>query len=115
MKKLAVLLVALAVLFSVTPAFAKKAKPAAPAPAASIATPEQKQALVNDINSIRTFELRVAILQQLLNEEVAKLRSTEENFCVKYKLNVEKFRKGLYRFDDAAGKFIEQAAQTENK
>ncbi|OGX46532.1 MAG: hypothetical protein A3G38_04640 [Omnitrophica WOR_2 bacterium RIFCSPLOWO2_12_FULL_51_8] len=113
MKKLVVFFAVLAVLFSIAPALAKKEK--SEAQVVSVATPEAKQALMNDVNSIRTFELRVAILQQLLNEEVAKLRGSEESFCGKYKLNVEKFRKGLYRYDDALGKFVEQAPQGEKK
>ena len=77
---------------------------------ASVATPQEKEALVANINNMRNQELRVAVLGQILNEEVAKMRDVQASFCSKYKLNVEKFRQGLYRYDDKQGKFVEAEA-----
>lgn len=68
---------------------------------------KQKEILVADINNMRNQELRVAILQQLINEEIAKLRNVQAVFCDQYKLDIEKFRKGLYRYDDKQEKFVE--------
>lgn len=67
----------------------------------------QKEILIADINNMRNQELRVAILQQLINEEIAKLRNVQAVFCDQYKLDIDKFRKGLYQYDDKQGKFIE--------
>lgn len=70
---------------------------------------QAKDELVADVNGLRIQEARVAVLLQLFNEEAAKLRSSQEDFCKKYKLDVEKFRQGLYRYDDAQNKFVERA------
>ena len=67
---------------------------------------QEKELLIANINNMRNQELRVAVLQQLLNEEVAKLRNVQAVFCDQYKLDIEKFRMGLYRYDDAKGKFV---------
>lgn len=69
---------------------------------------QEKDVLIANINGIRNQELRVAILQQILNEEIAKLRNVEAVFSDQYKLDVEKFRKGLYRYDDKLGKIVDQ-------
>jgi hypothetical protein len=86
---------------------APQAQPQAQQAPTVIATQEQKDLLVTDINNMRTQELRAVVLQQLLNEEAAKLRNLQSIFCDQYKLDVEKFRQGLYRYDDATGKFNE--------
>jgi len=80
--------------------------PAQPAPTA-IMTQQEKDLLIANINAMRTQELRVAVLKQLSDEESAKLQGIQAAFCDKYKLDVNKFREGLYRYDDKAGKFIE--------
>lgn len=71
------------------------------------AAQQEKDSLAANIGHMRAQELRVAVLQQLHNEELAKLRSIQEAFCAKYKLDIEKFRKGLYRYDENKGKFVE--------
>ena len=86
------------------------AKPGAPGQPAVISSQEQKDLLVANVNNMRNQELRVGILQQLLNEEIAKLRNLQAVFCDQYKLDVEKFRKGQYRFDEPTGKFVETEA-----
>ncbi len=68
---------------------------------------QEREALVANINNMNNQQLRVAVLQQLLNEEVAKLRNVQAVFCDQYGLDIEKFRNGLYRYDDKAGKFVE--------
>ncbi len=67
---------------------------------------QQKELLIANINNLRNQELRVAVLQQLVNEEIAKLRNMQAVFCDTYKLDVEKFRLGQYRYDDRQGKFV---------
>lgn len=67
---------------------------------------QEKELLIANINNLNNQQLRVAVLQQLLNEEVAKLRNVQAVFCDQYKLDTEKFRMGLYRYDDANGKFV---------
>lgn len=73
----------------------------------TITTPQEKEALMTNINNMRNQELRAAVLGQLLNEEIAKLRDVQTAFCSKYKLDMEKFRQGLYRYDEQQGRFIE--------
>jgi len=76
---------------------------------------QEKDILINNINGLRNQELRVTILQQVLSEEVAKLRNIEAVFADQYKLDVEKFRKGFYRYDDKLGKIVEQPAPAGKK
>lgn len=71
------------------------------------AAQQEKEILIGNINNMRNQELRVAILQQLLNEEIAKLRNVQAVFCDQYKLDVEKLRRGEYRYDEQQGKFVE--------
>lgn len=78
-------------------------------------TKQEKDILIANINGLRNQELRVSILQQVLTEEVAKLRNLEAVFADRYKLDVEKFRKGLYRYDDKSGKIVEQPAPAVKK
>jgi len=70
-------------------------------------TEQEKNLLVSNINAMRNQEMRVMVLQQLLNEEYAKLVQMQAVFCDQYKLNPEKFRTGKYTFDDKTGEFIE--------
>ena len=76
---------------------------------------QERDILLGNINALNNQELRVTILQQMLNEEVAKLRNLEAVFADRYKLDVEKFRKGSYRYDDKLGKIVEQPASAEKK
>lgn len=69
---------------------------------------QEKDALIANIVALRNEEARVVVLQQLLNEEIARLRQMQAVFCDQYKLDPEKFRNGLYRYDEKAGKFIEE-------
>jgi hypothetical protein len=101
----------LVALLCATPVLAKdnkKGKEEAKQPASTpVETARQeKQLLITNINNLNNQQLRVAVLQQLLNEEVAKLRNTQAVFCDQYKLDIEKFRMGQYRYDDAKGKFV---------
>jgi hypothetical protein len=76
---------------------------------------QEKDVLIANINGLRNQEFRVAILQQIVNEELEKLRNLEAVFSDQYKLNVEKFRQGLYRYDDKLGKIVEQPAPAGKK
>lgn len=115
-RKVFVILVVVLLTFGIALAKEKKKnlKQQAQAPAAqvikaspSITTPEAKADLVANITDMRNQELRVAVLGQLLNEEIAKLRNVQTTFCNKYKLDIEKFRQGLYRYDEQQAKFVE--------
>ncbi|MFA4888787.1 MAG: hypothetical protein WC628_04350 [Candidatus Omnitrophota bacterium] len=93
----------------------KTAAPAAKAPVAAAPAQQQlspedmaRQELIANINGMRNAEIRVAVMQQILNEEASKLMNIQAVFCDRYKLDVDKFRKGLYIYDDKAGKFVEQ-------
>ena len=66
--------------------------------------------LVATVNNMRNQEVRVAVVQQLLNEESTKLRNLQSSFCEQYKLDVDKFRQGLYRFNEETGQFEETEA-----
>ena len=99
----------LVALLCATPALAKdKAKEEAkqPAPTPVETARQEKEVLVANINNLNNQQLRVAVLQQLLNEEVAKLRNIQAVFCDAYKLDIDKFRMGQYRYDERQGKFI---------
>ena len=61
-----------------------------------------------NINALQNQEVRVSVLQQLLNEETAKLRQMEAVFCDQYKLDLEKYRARKYQYDADTGKFIEK-------
>jgi len=76
-----------------------------------ISSQEQKDLLIANVTNMRNQETRVAVLQQLLNEEMMKLRNFQSVFCDQYKLDLDKFRKGLYRYDENTGKFEENEAQ----
>ncbi len=105
MKKRFIFSLAVAVLWA-TPVFAKEsqqAKPPLTGPVEEVR--QEKEFLAANIENLRNQEVRAAVLQQLFNEEVAKLRSMQANFCDKYKLDLNKFRLGLYRYDEAQGKF----------
>ena len=87
----------------------KQATPAQAAATGAITTTQEKEVLITDITNLRNQDLRVGVLGQVLNEEIAKLRGVQTAFCGKYKLDVEKFRQGLYRYDEQQGKFVEVA------
>lgn len=116
MKRSFFLVIAVLFLYSGT-VFAKDAKK----PIAQLTQPAQaqqdadKQELINNVNNMRSQEVRVVILQQLVNEEMGKLQNLQAAFCAKYKLDIEKFRKGLYRYDEKERKFIEQKVEEKNK
>jgi hypothetical protein len=112
-----ILVVLAAVLCCSTLALAKdEAKPVAKQQPAAAQTMQMSQAdqekelLIANINNMRNQEIRAAVLQQLLNEEIAKLRNVQALFCDKYQLDVDKFRQGMYRYDEKAGKFVLQPA-----
>jgi len=125
MKKAGIFVILAMVLLSLTLAFAKDrkekesaaklAQQTSPATQTQTQTPamptEQdlaRQELIANLNGMRNQELRVAILQQLLNEESGKLLNIQAVFCDRYRLDVEKWRNGLYRYDEKQGKFVEQ-------
>ncbi len=120
MRKWVLVLAVLALLGSSSLVLAKsdknKKEPAPVPAAASAAVPAQqqlspeetaRQELIANITGMRNQEIRVAVLQQLLGEESAKLMNIQAVFCDRYKLDVEKWRNGLYRYDDKQAKFIE--------
>lgn len=80
-------------------------------PAATTQQDAARQELVANLNGMRNQELRVAILQQLLNEESSKLLNVQAVFCDRYSLDVSKWRQGMYMYDDKQQKFIEQQPQ----
>jgi hypothetical protein len=115
----------IAALLIASPAFARSVKKNVaknqPAPAAAQAVAAQagagaqtsqeeaqRQELITNITTLRNQEIRAAVLQQLLNEEAGKLMNTQAVFCDRYKLDVEKWRQGLYRYDEKTQKFVVQ-------
>ena len=103
-------LVLVAALLCATPVLAKdkkgKEEAKQPAPTPVETATQEKELLISNINNLNNQQVRVAVLQQLLNEEVAKLRNIQAVFCDQYKLDIEKFRMGMYRYDDRQGKFV---------
>lgn len=74
-------------------------------------TDAQRDALINNLNSMRNQEIKVAILQQLLNDESAKLLQMQAIFSDQYNLVPEKLRSGMYTYDQKEGRFIEKPAE----
>ncbi|MFH1855787.1 MAG: hypothetical protein ABH836_00980 [Candidatus Omnitrophota bacterium] len=72
---------------------------------------EMKDVLINNINILRNQEVRVAVLQQFLNENIAQLKQTQAVFCDQYNLDSEKFRAGMYVYDEAKGGFVEKEVE----
>jgi hypothetical protein len=114
MRQLGLVVLAVA-LFVYSPVLAKDNKKDKPAPATqaqSVAAPSvedaARQELIANITAMRNAEIRVAVLQQLLAEESAKLMNIQAVFCDRYKLDVDKWRRGLYIYDDKQQKFVEQ-------
>ena len=85
----------------------KKKEPEAAAAKAPTTEEQQKQLLVNNVQAMQNQEARVVVLQQLLEREVGTLRQMQALFCDQYKLDSDKWRKGLYRFSPESGKFEE--------
>lgn len=71
---------------------------------------EEKKLLINNVQAMQNQEARVMVLQQLLSRETGDLRQMQAVFCDQYKLDIEKWRGGLYRYDDKGGKFVEVKA-----
>ncbi len=97
----------------------KKEDKSAPVPAggAKVMTPEEtqaeleKQVLINNISDLKIQDTKVRVLGDLYNQELVSLRQKQAFFCDLYKLDVEKFRKNLYQYDERAKKFIERAPE----
>lgn len=70
----------------------------------------QKKQTVNYLQEMGNQEMRVIVLGQLYNQEAGLLKQKQALFCDLYKLDIEKWRKGLYRYDDKTGKFLEKEA-----
>ena len=70
----------------------------------------QRDVLIANITALRNQELRVAVLQQLMDEETAQLMRMQAIFSDQYNLDTGKFRAGMYIYDEKAGKFVERDA-----
>ena len=117
MKKILALFLGLGLL-SITPVLAEdaavKKEPAKGASTAAVpASPkdQEKQVMIGSLRAMQNQEVRVLVLQDLFNREAADLRQTQAVFCDQYKLDLEKWRKGLYRYDTKQDKFVEQTPE----
>jgi len=72
---------------------------------------QKKQILANNFAALQNQQARVIVLQQLLNRETGDLRQMEALFCDNYNLDVEKWREGIYLYDDKAGEFVEKQVE----
>lgn len=112
MRRLVIALILLAIVFSSAAAQARgkkggeAKKPAKNAPAQT-QQDVQKQQLLAALNTMRYQEMRVGVLQQLLNEELARMSSMQQAFCSQYNLDLNKFRTGGYKYDEKQGKVVE--------
>lgn len=108
--------------FSSTALYAKEKKEdkksaSVPEGGAKIMTPEEtqaeleKQVLINNIADLKIQDTKVRVLGDLYNQELVSLRQKQAFFCDLYKLDVEKFRKNLYQYDEQQKKFIERAPE----
>ncbi|MBL7071973.1 MAG: hypothetical protein ISS26_07395 [Candidatus Omnitrophica bacterium] len=68
----------------------------------------QRDLLIANITALRNQELRVAILEQLMDEERAQLLRMQAIFSDQYDLDTDKFRSGMYIYDDKVGQFVER-------
>ena len=75
---------------------------------------EQKKAFVDQVKAnIAALNLQgvtVQVLGMQYQKEQSSLQQMQAVFSDTYKLDVGKFREGLYRFDEKEGKFVEQKA-----
>lgn len=67
-----------------------------------------KEEVVQASRQIQAQEIRLVVLQQLFNQEAAVLKQKHTVFCQAHNLDEEKFKKGLYQYDQATGKFSEK-------
>ena len=83
-----------------------KTEMAAPGP-----TEEQHKAFIQQVKSnaaaVNLQEVTVQVLGMQYQKEVNNLQQMQAIFCDTYKLDVNKFRQGRYRFDEKTGKFNE--------
>ena len=74
-------------------------------------TEEQRKAFIQQVKSnaaaMNLQEVTVQILGMQYQKELASLQQMQAVFCDSYKLDVNKFRQGRYRFDEKTGKFSE--------
>ncbi len=68
---------------------------------------KQMDILRNNVAALQGKQARVAVLRQLLEEELSDLRQMQAVFCDQYNLNPDKFRAGLYRFNEELNRFEE--------
>jgi hypothetical protein len=68
----------------------------------------EKGVIISNINALRNQETRVAVLQQFLSEENAKLLKMQAVFCDQYSLDLDKFRAGKYQYNADDGEFSEK-------
>ncbi len=88
---------------------AEEKKPAAPA--AATPTEEQRKAFIQQVKAnaagMNLQEVTVQVLGMQYQKELNNLQQMQAVFCDSYKLDVNKFRQGRYRFDEKTGKFNE--------
>lgn len=105
MQRLVLILVILtcltAVGLEVVPAFAQERQQAPSQAEAAL------QQLQTELNALEMQRMTVTVLQLQLTKELNAWRQMEAVFCDKYGLNVDKWRKQLYRFDPKENKFVE--------
>ena len=73
----------------------------------------KRDLLISNLNALRNQELRVAVLQQLVNEETAKLLQVQAIFSDQYKLDPDKLRAGMYTYDEKTGQFVEKTLEAD--
>ena len=107
-RSLLVMAIAMVSIAAVLPAWTEEAKKEEKRVETERRVQSEKDILVANINALRNQEMRVTVLQQLLNEATAKLREMEAVFCDHYNLDPDKYRAGKYIYDANTGKFIEK-------
>ncbi len=65
-----------------------------------------QERLQQDISRIKSQEVVVQVLAAQYNKELAELRRMEAIFCDVYKLDIDIWRKGQYRWNNEKGKFV---------
>lgn len=69
---------------------------------------QEKNTLISNVMALRNQETKVAVLEQIYNEQMQALKQMQAVFCDQYKLDPDKLRRGFYSYDEQQGKFVEK-------
>jgi len=74
--------------------------------ATSTKTVSRQEMIARDAQVLKIMQTRVAVLQDLLAQEIDRLRKSEEQFAKAHNLDLQLFREGRYEYKTKKDKFI---------